>query len=356
MPADILAGVEQENNNNTHESGGTDRSSEDTDSGSEDRRADDPNTGGRNKPDTSGTDEPESSGTDDSSTSDEPDSSEQEPHEPDQGYGPELPQSKLGLFDRVNNYLLLFYALACFLMFYSVSGLLILSERHILALSVPGIIAFVLPLYLLTRRFSLGFAREYRLEAPDAATAGLVLLAALSVIYPVDTITSVLERRWPPESDYISFLLAIKPKGIWSFIAVAAGTVVVAPLSEELLFRGFIQRILMRNMHGGLAVVLTALIFALAHFSVPLMPAVVLLGIVFGYLFYRTGNLAYPVLAHAAYNFVSLLRLHFTTEEALREAGPGSPSVLWAVLSLIVLTLALVLLERRLSATHAGER
>ena len=256
----------------------------------------------------------------------------------------------------MNNYLLLFYSIACFLMFFSISGLFILSERHILALSIPGFAAFTFPLYLITKRFSLSFTRAYRLEAPDLVTSGLVLFTVAGVIYPVDAISSIFERRRPPESDYISFLLAIKPKGLWSFIGVAFGTIVAAPFTEELLFRGFIQRIFMRNMNGPTAVALAALIFGLAHFSLPILPTIFLLGIIFGYFFYRTGNLVYPMIAHAGYNFVSFLRLHYAPEETIQAAEPGTVSILWTFLSVIALIFALGLFERHISAQHAGER
>ncbi|MCK4235653.1 MAG: CPBP family intramembrane metalloprotease [Candidatus Krumholzibacteria bacterium] len=264
-------------------------------------------------------------------------------------YGPETePQAPApGIFGRVNNYLLLFYSLACFLMYYSVSGLLILQGWLILSLSLPGIVAFIMPLFVLSRRFSLKFTEEYTLNVPDKATAALALLISFSAILPVDTLSGLLERKWPPDVDYISFLLSIKPKGLLAFIAVAVGTVVIAPLSEELIFRGFIQRIFQRNMRGVLAVVLAGLIFGVCHFVPSVIPGVAFLGILLGYLFLRTGNLIYPVIAHGGYNLVSLLRLHLTPEDAIKAGEVPAPPIMWTLASILALIAGIILIERR---------
>jgi len=257
-----------------------------------------------------------------------------------------------GIFERVNNYYLLIYALACFLMYYSVSGLLILGGQVVLSFIIPGVISFVVPLFVLSRRFSLSFTGEYRLRAPTVPAAALVLLVSGSAILPVDAVSSFVETRWPPEADYINFLLSIKPKGILGLVAIASGTVVVSPFCEELLFRGFIQRIFQRNMTGTLAVLLSSAIFALCHFSVAMLPGIFLLGIVLGLFFLRTGNLAYPVLGHALFNLVALARLHMASEEALRSTEIAAPSMAWTSLSLVVLVLSIYTFMR---LPHGGE-
>jgi membrane protease YdiL (CAAX protease family) len=251
-----------------------------------------------------------------------------------------------GIFDRVNNYLLLLYAVACFFMYFSVTGLLIIRGNLILSLILPGIIAFVIPMILLSRRFSLSFRREYRVGSPDIATTALVLIVAGGSILPVDAISSYFERMHPPNADYINFLLSIKPKGLLALIATGLGTVIITPFGEELLFRGFVQRIFQRNMQGYLAVTLASIIFGLCHFSVALLPGVILLGALFGYLFYRTGNLLYPVIAHALYNLVSLIRLNEMPESAIEAAEISSPPLPWTAISLFALCSGIYFLER----------
>jgi membrane protease YdiL (CAAX protease family) len=89
----------------------------------------------------------------------------------------------------------------------------------------------------------------------------------------------------------------------WSLILTV---VVVAPVAEELYFRGFLLQGLWRSFGPRWAT------FGLFHFSgarlqtiLPMVSAT-LIGLVLGYLFVRTRNLAVTVLAHALVNGVAV--------------------------------------------------
>lgn len=257
--------------------------------------------------------------------------------------------SKPSIFDQINNYLLLSYSAACFMIYFSVSSILYFNNWIILSIILPGLIAFVLPLYLLVRRFSSGFLYEYRIKPPDSSITGLVILITLSAILPVDAISSYFEQYRPVDADYTNLLISIKPKGLLSFLAVAFGVAVAAPFSEELLFRGFIQRILQRNTRKALAVILSGVIFGASHFDLSLIPGIAVLGIILGYIFLRTGNLFYSFSAHALYNFISLVRLHYTSETDIKGGEIASPSGSWVLLSILVFVLGIYLFETKMA-------
>jgi membrane protease YdiL (CAAX protease family) len=81
-----------------------------------------------------------------------------------------------------------------------------------------------------------------------------------------------------------------------------------------------------------------------------LIPGIALLGIIFGYIFVRTGNLFYSFSAHALYNFVSLLRLHYTSVNDIEAGTISSPSGSWIALSILVLFLGIYLLETKIAS------
>jgi len=82
--------------------------------------------------------------------------------------------------------------------------------------------------------------------------------------------------------------------------------VAAAPLFEEFLFRGILFSSLRGSMGAAVAIVTSALIFAVAH---PLLsvPPVFVMGILAAAGFARTGILLTPFLIHAVYNAVVLL-------------------------------------------------
>ncbi len=275
-----------------------------------------------------------------------PPTSGPQPSGPPSASEPEPSGPPLGLVDRVNNYLLLVYAAACLLMNYSIAGFLYLKGLLPLSLVVPGLVSILLPLIMLSQRSQLGFIREFMLRPPAVATALATLVVAASCILPIEAFAGLFERRWPPSADYISFILSIKPKGPVSFAVTALGLAVVVPFTEELLFRGFVQRIFARNMSAPLAIVLAALLFGISHFNLPILPGVFALGILYGWLLHATGRLWCPVLAHAVFNFTSLLRLSGATEEEIASARVEMPGVPWILLSLAVCAASLWFLAR----------
>jgi membrane protease YdiL (CAAX protease family) len=88
----------------------------------------------------------------------------------------------------------------------------------------------------------------------------------------------------------------------WERAAVAAVAALAAPLAEEAAFRGYVQSSLGTWLRPRAAVVAGALLFAAMHLDPVRFPAVLLLGLAFGWLTWRTGSLWPAVAAHAANN------------------------------------------------------
>jgi len=83
------------------------------------------------------------------------------------------------------------------------------------------------------------------------------------------------------------------------YLAVVA---VAAPLWEEVIFRGFLLTSLARHVPRRWAIVASSLVFAAAHFTPHRAAALLLLGLLFGWLYSRTGSLGAAVLAHSLWN------------------------------------------------------
>jgi membrane protease YdiL (CAAX protease family) len=80
---------------------------------------------------------------------------------------------------------------------------------------------------------------------------------------------------------------------------------VIAPIAEELFFRGWMLRGFMANYSAKKAIWLSALMFALFHLN-PWQAVVALpLGLLFGWLVLRTGSLAPGIIGHFVVNFTN---------------------------------------------------
>ncbi|HEX6392442.1 MAG TPA: CPBP family intramembrane glutamic endopeptidase [Acidimicrobiales bacterium] len=91
-------------------------------------------------------------------------------------------------------------------------------------------------------------------------------------------------------------------------LVLAAG----APLVEELFFRGLLLRSLLGRIPAAGAIVISSLLFALAHFEAVQFAGLAVFGAVLGYLAWRTGRLGPSIGAHIAFNAAAVLSVvHF---------------------------------------------
>ena len=95
-------------------------------------------------------------------------------------------------------------------------------------------------------------------------------------------------------------------------VVLVITALVVAPVIEELFFRGLLLRALQRRLAAPRAVALSALAFGLAHVltdwgSGVVLPALVALGMISGVFAVRTGNLSRSILLHVGFNLLAVL-------------------------------------------------
>lgn len=88
-----------------------------------------------------------------------------------------------------------------------------------------------------------------------------------------------------------------------NFVAVA----IVAPIVEELAYRGIGYTLVERFLGQGWAIGVTALLFGLAHGLLAALPLLVLFGLGLAYLRARTGSLYPCIVIHALFNAVALI-------------------------------------------------
>lgn len=90
--------------------------------------------------------------------------------------------------------------------------------------------------------------------------------------------------------------------------------VIVAPIIEELIFRGAIMYGLMRNYSKFTAVFVSALMFALFHLNPWQFPATFTLGLLLGFLRIRTNSMLPCIAGHSINNGLALIAMLFGAE------------------------------------------
>jgi membrane protease YdiL (CAAX protease family) len=180
--------------------------------------------------------------------------------------------------------------------------LLLVPAQVLGYLLIVGFMAF-----LLWTKYRSGFARAIRWNAPPARTAAAALFAG-GGLGLVSLVFSSLVQKWVPKSLPIDEMF----QSTASAYMLAAFAVLVAPVVEEIFFRGFLYPALARKTGPVVAIALTAVAFALihegqlAHAWLPLLWLSVV-GAVLTTVRAATKSVATTVLIHMGYNGILML-------------------------------------------------
>jgi membrane protease YdiL (CAAX protease family) len=150
------------------------------------------------------------------------------------------------------------------------------------------------------------------LRAPAGTPAlypcALLLMAVLQVTINIVQYYLVPHDTFADLRPFVKFFTGSE----WVLALIVVG--IGAPLSEELLFRGFLLPALAQSRLGflGAALVSTGLWTALhAGYSVAGIVEVFVIGLFFSWLLWRTGSLRVPIFCHAVYNSLLVIMLRY---------------------------------------------
>jgi CAAX protease family protein len=134
------------------------------------------------------------------------------------------------------------------------------------------------------------------------ATLEIVLTLALLPILQLD-----------PDAQNQQLLSDLKDhRDVGTIVLFVIGAVILAPIVEELLFRGVLLRALLRRAQPVTAVLGSAVIFALVHYvgdpnTLPFLPALTGLGAVLAVVALRSGDLSTSIFIHAGFNLTTTI-------------------------------------------------
>jgi membrane protease YdiL (CAAX protease family) len=174
-----------------------------------------------------------------------------------------------------------------------------------------AIVAFMAFLVRTRHRMSLSRAIQWNRPGRRLAINALLAGAALAV---VSDIGEVVFHRWIPDSLPITEYFKDRP----SALLLASFAILVAPLIEELLFRGFLYPALARWTGPFISIVVTASAFALLHgaqlgYSWAPLLLIFIVGVTLTVTRVVTRSVATGVIVHMTYNFVLLLQTYVVT-------------------------------------------
>jgi membrane protease YdiL (CAAX protease family) len=198
-------------------------------------------------------------------------------------------------------------------------------------LSTIAVILFFAGIYF-TRRLK-GFGLDIKTIVKDFYAAFVNLLTVWPLIVAAMELTSYFgELFWGGEyqiQQHQQLKLITENPQLLSRILIVFTAVIIAPLLEEMLFRGLFQTAIRsyiahfrsmlvpqnapdaeraKDRYGAwLAIAISSVLFTMTHANTGHWPALFVLGICMGYAYEKSGSLFRPIFIHSIFNAISII-------------------------------------------------
>ncbi len=138
----------------------------------------------------------------------------------------------------------------------------------------------------------------------------LFLMAAQQILTEINLIV----EYYIPVPDWFWELFNNIFENDYGMLGAYMKVVIIAPIVEELIFRGVIMHGLMKNYHNLIAIFVSALLFALFHLNPWQFPATFMLGLLLGWIMVITRNIFACIAGHAINNLLVLLSMQYAEQ------------------------------------------
>ena len=165
-----------------------------------------------------------------------------------------------------------------------------------------------------------GFDIEWKRALWLGALAAVVFLCVGLLLQSVSV--QVLERLHLQAKEQ-TVVEVLQTSGSWpNRLVIGAAAILLAPLAEEMLFRGILYPAIKQAGFPRLALWGTALAFGAVHVNLASFVPLTVLALLLTWLYEKTGNLLAPIVTHSLFNALNFVLLYVSESLHLPHAKP----------------------------------
>ena len=222
-------------------------------------------------------------------------------------------------------------------------------------LAISTVLSSVITIVIFLKAKWVTLSRDYLLSKPWF-TLLWVALFTLGAIIPLEFIYEQLGVEMDENTSKFFEGLMKEP---WGYVAIG----ILSPLAEEMVFRGAILRSLLDMMskkNHWVAIMISAAIFGLAHGNTAQFVNALLMGLLLGWMYYRTQSLVPGILMHWVNNTMAYILANLVPQsdgKLIDLFGGNEKTVYYAVgFSLCILIPSFIQMILRLQKTKAASK
>ncbi|MGE6396465.1 CPBP family intramembrane glutamic endopeptidase [Chryseobacterium scophthalmum] len=170
-------------------------------------------------------------------------------------------------------------------------------------------------------RPSTGKKLNFNFSPTNFYTYLLIFPMMLGMMFIGEFVTSQIPITGPFFGDFYEFFENLMSNLTDDPVVMILAAVIMAPIFEEILLRGIIQKGMINNgVKPWKAILLASVLFGLIHGNPWQFVGATLLGTVLGLVYYKTKSLLLPMLLHGFNNLCSAILIFYTKKESFAEA------------------------------------
>ena len=180
------------------------------------------------------------------------------------------------------------------------------AVRYVLLGFSQMILLAPLLLYVIGNKKSIKHA--FRLRPVSGTAIRDIVMVGVGLFFLMELMHLLGEHIFRIPSPVQSDLKVLLPINIFILFFVA---VIITPIVEEAVFRGYLLRVMLRSKYSPLlAITLSALLFTLAHLNYLNAPGIFLAGMILAYIAYTFYSIIPGIIIHAIFNTMVLIDIN----------------------------------------------
>ena len=150
--------------------------------------------------------------------------------------------------------------------------------------------------------------KRLRLNSISYDTLIQTIMLSLGVIILSDELDRIIQSFFPAPEYIVDLNGLLRPETFLGFILLFIAVAIIAPIGEELLFRGFFQQVLEKHWKDVTrAILMTALLFSMIHMNPYWFAQIYILGVILGFIAWKTQSVLPALILHGMNNTMAML-------------------------------------------------
>lgn len=168
-----------------------------------------------------------------------------------------------------------------------------------------SMILFVLPFSVSAKILNVRIDRTIQFGLPKKGTFLPFVLVGMGFCSFANVATSFVSNIFSSFGVDYEVTQAENPGGILGFLLILISTAIVPALVEEFAYRGIVLGLL-KKFGEGFAIIVSAVLFGIMHSNFEQMPFAIIVGLILGYTYVKTGSIWTCIAIHFINNFTAV--------------------------------------------------